>query len=213
MKELGTMLKAPVHDSKGKMVSEIELKSEIFESKIVESLVHQMVRLHLAEKRGGNASTKTRKDVRGGGVKPWRQKGTGRARAGSIRSPLWRGGGVVFGPSPRDFSFKVPKKAKRLALKSALSAKAKDSQILVLKSFNLKEPKTKDVFEVLKKINAKKKTMVILTSKDGLAKKSIKNIPKVKAIDVEQINVYDVVDNEILIFTQDALGALSEVLE
>ncbi|MDO8886061.1 50S ribosomal protein L4 [Candidatus Oleimmundimicrobium sp.] len=207
------MLKVPVHDHKGKIISEVELKPEIFESKIVESLVHQMVKLHLAEKRSGNASTKTRKDVSGGGIKPWKQKGTGRARAGSIRSPLWKGGGTVFGPTPRDYSFKVSKKAKRLALRSALSAKAKDFQILVLKNFNLKKPKTKDVVEVLKNVSVGKKTTMVLTSKDEIAKKSIKNIQKVKAIDVEQINVYDVLDNEILIFTQDALNALSEVLK
>ncbi|HDP70139.1 MAG TPA: 50S ribosomal protein L4 [Actinobacteria bacterium] len=206
------MLRLPVHDHKGKVVSEIELNSEIFESKIVEPLVYQAVRLHLAKARSGNASTKTRKDVRGGGVKPWRQKGTGRARAGSIRSPLWRGGGVVFGPTPRDFSFKISKKARRLALKSALSAKAKDSQILVLKDFGLKEPKTKDAIEVLKAINIGKKTTVVLGSEDSVAKKSIRNIQKVKVVDIEQINVYDVLDNDVLVFTQDALSALSEVL-
>jgi len=206
------MLKLPVRDNKGKIVSEIELNSEIFESKIVESLVHQAVRLHLAKKRSGNASSKTRKDVRGGGIKPWRQKGTGRARAGSIRSPLWKGGGTVFGPTPRDFSFKIPKKAKRLALKSALSAKAKNSQILILKDFGLKEPKTRDAAKVLSSIGSGRKMTVILTSKDEVAKKSIRNIPKIKAVDVEQINVYDVLNNEVLVLTQDALGVLSEGL-
>ncbi|MDI6800073.1 MAG: 50S ribosomal protein L4 [Actinomycetota bacterium] len=206
------MLKLPVHDRDGKIVGEVELDPNIFDSKIVESLVHQAVKLHLAKARGGNASTKTRSEVRGGGVKPWRQKGTGRARAGSIRSPLWKGGGSVFGPSPRDFSFDMPKKARRLALKSVLSMKAKDAKIMVVKDFAMTEPKTKEVVSILSKLGAPKKVTVVVAADDVNTQKSMRNIPSVKSIEAAQLNVYDALNNEALLLTEAALGKITEVL-
>lgn len=206
------MLKLPIHDRDGEVVGQAELDPNIFESKIVESLVHQAVTLYLAKARGGNASTKTRGEVRGGGVKPWRQKGTGRARAGSIRSPLWRGGGTVFGPSPRDFSFDMPKKARRLALKSVLSMKAKDSKIILLKDFGIDSPKTKEAVAILSKLGAPKKVTVVVAAGDMNAQKSMRNIPNVKSIEAAQLNIYDALNNEALLMTEAALAKISEVL-
>jgi large subunit ribosomal protein L4 len=205
-------MKLIVRDAKGKKVGEIEAKSEVFDSKVNEAVVHQVVRAQLAASRAGTASTKTRAEVRGGGRKPWRQKGTGRARAGSIRSPIWVGGGIVFGPKPRDYSFKVPKKIKRLALRSVLTMKAKKNQILVVKDFGLKEPKTKKALEVLKKLGISGKTTLVLENGQDIIEKSVRNIPGIKVIKVDNINVYDLLDNETLVFTPTALERIEEVL-
>ncbi len=206
------MLKLPIRDRDGNVVGEAELASSIFESKIVESLVHQAVTLHLAKGRGGNASTKTRKEVRGGGIKPWRQKGTGRARAGSIRSPLWKGGGVVFGPHPRDFSFDMPKKARRLALKSVLTMKAKDDKIILVKEFAMAAPKTKEAASILSKVGAPKRVTVVVGADDMTVQKSMRNLPNVKSIEASQLNVYDALNNEALLITETALAKITEVL-
>lgn len=207
------MMEVPVLDAKGKKVGQVELEPRIFECEVNEAAVHQVVRARLAASRLGTSSTKTRGEVRGGGAKPWRQKGTGRARAGSIRSPLWRGGGVVFGPTPRDYSFSVPKKVKRLALRSALSIKAKSSELLVVDDFDLKEPKTKWALEVLRNLKVPKKATVVIAGGQENLEKSLRNIPGIKIIYVSEINPYDVLDNEVLIFTRDALGALTEVVK
>jgi large subunit ribosomal protein L4 len=205
-------MKLIVRDAKGKKVGEIEAKPEVFDSKVSEAAVHQVVRAQLAAARAGTASTKTRVEVRGGGRKPWRQKGTGRARAGSIRSPIWVGGGVTFGPKPRDYSFKVPKKVKRLALRSVLTMKAKKDQILVVKDFGLKEPKTKKAVEVFKKLGISGKTTLVLENNQEVIEKSVRNIPGVRVIKVDNINVYDLLDNETLVFTPAALERVEEVL-
>jgi large subunit ribosomal protein L4 len=205
-------MKLIVRDAKGKKVGEIEAKPEVFDSKVSEAAVHQVVRAQLAAARAGTASTKTRVEVRGGGRKPWRQKGTGRARAGSIRSPIWVGGGVTFGPKPRDYSFKVPKKVKRLALRSVLTMKAKKDQILVVKDFGLKKPKTKKAVEVFKKLGILGKTTLVLENNQEVIEKSVQNIPGVKVVKVDNINVYDLLDNETLVFTPAALERVEEVL-
>jgi large subunit ribosomal protein L4 len=207
------MVEVPVLDAKGRKVDQVKLEPRIFESEVNEAAVHQVVRAQLAASRLGTSSTKTRSEVRGGGAKPWRQKGTGRARAGSIRSPLWRGGGVVFGPTPRDYSFTVPKKVKRLALRSALSMKAKSSELLVVDDFNIKEPKTKLALEVLRNLKVSKKATVVIVEGQENVEKSLRNIPGIKTIYVSEVNPYDVLDNEVLIFTRDALGALTEVVK
>ncbi|MEW6188810.1 MAG: 50S ribosomal protein L4 [Actinomycetota bacterium] len=207
------MLKLPVLSARGKKIDEVELNPQIFESEVNESLLHQVIRSQRAAMRSGTASTKTRNEVRGGGAKPWRQKGTGRARAGTIRSPLWRGGGVVFGPKPRDYSFSVPKKVKKLALKSALSAKARDSELIILDHFKLKRPKTKEAVRVLKNLKVTKKTTVVVAEGNEDVKRAIRNIPFAKVIEVSEVNPYNVLDNDVLILTRDALNRLTEVLQ
>ncbi|MDI6822356.1 MAG: 50S ribosomal protein L4 [Actinomycetota bacterium] len=207
------MLKLPVLSARGKKIDEVELNSQIFECEVNEPLLHQVIRSQCAAMRSGTASTKTRNEVRGGGAKPRRQKGTGRARAGTIRSPLWRGGGVVFGPKPRDYSFSVPKKVKKLALKSALSAKARDSELIILDHFKLKQPKTKEAVKVLKNLKITKKTTVVVTERNEEVNRAIRNISYVRVIEVSEVNPYNVLDNDVLILTRDALNRLTEVLQ
>ncbi len=206
------MLKLPVYNIKGEETEKIELNSSVFECEANEVAVHQTVRAFLASIRAGTADTKTRKEVRGGGRKPWKQKGTGRARAGSIRSPIWKGGGVVFGPTPRDYSFSVPKKVKKLALKSALSAKAKNSELVIVDGFNLDEMKTKKANEVLKNIGADKKTTVVISPKEEQAERAIRNLPNVNLIYTPELNPYFVLDNEVLVLTREALNEITGVL-
>lgn len=205
-------MKVPICDKNGKKIDEINLSPLLFEEKINESAIYQTVRAQRAALRQGAASTKTRSEVSGGGVKPWRQKGTGRARAGSIRSPLWTGGGVVFGPKPRDYTHSVSKKVKKLALRSALSAKAKNSQIVVIDNFDITEPATKKANEVLKKIDALKNTTVVLTKDEEVVAKSVRNIPKVKVCPVGSLGAYSVLDNDLLVFTRKSLTQLMEAL-
>lgn len=206
------MSKLAVLDSKGNKVGEVELTKKVSDCKVSESAIHQTVKAYLASQRAGSASTKTRSETRGGGTKPWRQKGTGRARAGSIRSPLWVGGGVTFGPKPRDYSFSVPKKIRKLALKSALKVKADQKSLLVLDKFELKEPKTKKAVEILKKLEAEEKTMVVLDKKDDVVEKSVQNISFISTILVNELNSYYVLWCDKLIFTKASLEALTEVL-
>ncbi len=206
------MLKLPVYNIKGEETEKVELNSSVFECEANEVAVHQTVRAFLASIRAGTADTKTRKEVRGGGRKPWKQKGTGRARAGSIRSPIWKGGGVVFGPTPRDYSFSVPKKVKKLALKSALSAKAKNSELVIVDGFNLDEMKTKKANEVLKNIGADKKITVVISPKEEQAERAIRNLPNVNLIYTPELNPYFVLDNEVLVLTHEALNEITGVL-
>jgi large subunit ribosomal protein L4 len=166
----------------------------------------------MAAARRGTASTKTRAEVRGGGRKPWRQKGTGRARIGSIRAPHWVGGGVVFGPSPRDYSFSVPKKMRRLALKGILSAKAKEGNLIVLDDFGLEAPKTKEAVQILKNLNVDKKATVIVGEDQFSAVQSVRNIDKVRVIFSSELNAYDLLDNEYIVVTRAALGSIEEGL-
>ncbi len=167
--------------------------------------------MQLANKRVGTASVKTRAEVSGGGRKPFRQKGTGRARAGSIRSPLWRGGGIVFGPQPRDYSYRLPRKVRRLALKSALSSKFKNDSIIVVDALNFEAPKTKLMVETLQNLKAGRKALVVTADGDQNVSKSARNIPGVKPLRADFVNVYDLLNYDTLLITKDAVARLEEV--
>ena len=188
-----------------------ELKEEIFGVPPRPHLLHQAVVAHQANKRAGTASTKSKGLVRGGGKKPWRQKGTGRARAGSIRSPIWVGGGTIFGPTPRDYSYRMPKKARREALLSALSLKRKEGKIIVVAGFDLAETKTKLMRQALEELQVKS-ALIVLSDNDDKVMLSVRNLPKVKALRVDGLNVYDLLRYEHLIMTEPALKLIEERL-
>ncbi|NOR15095.1 MAG: 50S ribosomal protein L4 [Candidatus Aminicenantes bacterium] len=206
------MSKVQVFDTSGKKVKEITAPKEVFETPVKEHLIYEAVVNYRANQRRGTAATKTRAMVRGGGRKPWRQKGTGRARAGSTRSPLWRSGGTSFGPQPRDYSYSMPKKAKRLALKSALAAKLADEQLLVLDNLEFKEPKTKEGAQLLSNLKLNSALFVDSHANKNLIL-SLRNIPKAKAVDYNQLNVYDVLNYKGLVFSQKAFDSLMEKLK
>lgn len=205
------MPKAALYNTKGEQVGEIELSDDVFGVEVRPDIMHRAVVNYLANQRQGTSSTLTRGEVSGGGRKPWRQKGTGRARHGSIRSPLWRKGGIVFGPKPRSYKFTLPKKLKRYALKSALSSKVADNQIIVLESLYMEAPKTKTMAEILKNIRAAKKALIVLPGKDENVEKSARNIPGVKTASVNTLNVYDVLNHGSLIITKEAVERVEEV--
>lgn len=206
------MPKVALYNMEGKQIGDIELNEAIFGAKINEALMHQVVVNQLANRRQGTAATKTRSFVRGGGRKPWRQKGTGRARVGSIRSPLWVGGGVTFGPAPRNYSYRIPKKARRQALKSALSAKVRDGKLIVLDQLTIEQPKTKLMVNVLKALNAEKKPLIVIGDWDTNIELATRNILKALLLKSSGLNVYDVLNHDQVIFTKDALTKLEEVL-
>ena len=206
-------MKTGLFNAKGKKVKEIELESSVFDIKANVGVVHQVVTAQRAAARSGNASTKMRSEVRGGGTKPWRQKGTGRARAGSIRSPLWKGGGTTFGPTPRDFSKKVPKKLKKLALRSVLSSKAKNDNLIVIDEFGLKKPATKEAVKILSGLKIQGRATVVISNDDVATKKSIRNLFYARALAVSELNLYDLVDCSKLVITKDALEKITEVLK
>ena len=195
----------------GKSVEEIELNKEIFDIEINEHAVYLVVKNILANKRQGTHSAKTRAEVRGGGRKPWRQKGTGRARQGSIRSPQWRGGGVVFAKKPRDYSYTTPKKVRRLALKSVLTSKAQENEIIVLDDFKLEEAKTKNFKKVLDNVNANRKALVVIADNDENIKRASRNMENVKTTMAQNINVYDILKYNSFVVTKDALKVIEEV--
>ena len=205
------MPKVALYNKEGEEVGDINLVDEIFAAEIKEDVMHDVVNMQLASKRRGTASAKKRGEVRGGGRKPYRQKGTGRARAGTTRSPLWVGGSVIFGPKPRDYSYKLPKKVKRKALKSALSAKLRDGELVVVDSFELDQPKTKEVVGLLENLKVNKKAMLVTKGSDKNVYKSSRNIPGVRSIEAENINVYDILKYEHLILTKDAVNRIEEV--
>lgn len=204
------MATVQVYNMDGKPVEELQLNDAVFGVEVNENVMHQAVLLHLANARQGTQSTKTRAEVRGGGAKPWRQKGTGRARQGSIRAPQWTGGGVVFAPKPRDYSFKLNKKAKRLALKSALTSKVNDEKMKVVDSLALDEIKTKKMVEVLDNLEVSK-ALIVLKDKDENITLSARNIPNIKTAYVNTINVYDLLKYDTFIVTKDAVAAIEEV--
>jgi len=199
-----------VKDIKGNSVGTIELNDEIFGVKSNEHAVHMAVVQYLANQRQGTKSTKTRAEVRGGGRKPWRQKGTGRARQGSTRSPQWTGGGVVFAPKPRDFSFKLNKKLKRLALKSVLSDKVKQDKLVVLDSLELPEIKTKAMADICTTLKLNK-ALIVMEGVNTNVKLSARNIPYIKTAGVNTINVYDILHHDSLVITKDAVLKMQEV--
>jgi large subunit ribosomal protein L4 len=204
------MANVKVFNMSGSEVGSIDLNDSIFAAEVNEHVMHMAVVQYLANQRQGTQSALTRSEVRGGGRKPWRQKGTGRARQGSIRSPQWTGGGVVFAPKPRDYSFKLNKKVKRLALKSALTTKVNEGKLVVVDSFNMEEVKTKVMAGALKAINAEK-ALVVLGDDNKNAQLSARNIPSVKTASVSTINVYDILKYDSLVVAKDAVAKIEEV--
>ena len=205
------MPKVALYDITGSQIGDVELRDDIFGVEINTHVMYEAVKNYLANQRQGTQSAKTRAEVRGGGRKPWRQKGTGRARQGSIRSPQWKGGGVVFAPKPRDYSYKLPKKIKRLALKSALSSKVQDQEIIVVDNLVLDRPKTKDMIKALSNLNAGKKTLVVIPERDENVILAARNIPGVKTAYVNTINVYDILNCDSFLITKDAVNKVEEV--
>ena len=189
-----------------------QLKEQIFGVKTRPHLLHQAVAMQLSNRRAGTASTKTKGFVRGGGKKPWKQKGTGRARAGSIRSPLWVGGGTIFGPLPKDYSYRLPKKARREALLSALSLKNRDGKIIVLDKLEMAEAKTKLMRKMLEDLQIKN-ALILIPQSDEKVERSARNLHTVKVLRAEGLNVYDLLRYRQILFTQEALRRVSERLE
>jgi large subunit ribosomal protein L4 len=204
------MPKIDILDVKGNVVGDVELSEAVFGIEPNEPVVHEVVVALLANRRQGTRSAKTRSEVRGGGRKPWRQKGTGRARAGTIRSPLWKGGGVIFAPKSRDYSKKVNKKVRNLAMKSVFSAKAQDQELRVLDSIAFEAPKTKEMIAVLNNININK-ALIVLPENDANVIRSANNIPDVATTTVQELNVYDMLKYDYLIMTKAALEKIEEV--
>ena len=203
----------PVYNMDGKQVGEMNLADSIFAAEINKPLMHQAVVMQLATRRLGTAKAKTRGEVRGGGAKPWRQKGTGRARHGSRRSPLWTGVGVVFPPQPRSYGFKMPKKAWRQALRSALAAKVEDGKLVVLENLAFEAPKTKAAVGVLTNLKlADATTLVVMAEKDENVTKSMRNLPGVMTMKAEGLNVYDILRHDHLLLTKEAVGRIEEAL-
>ncbi|MBL7129917.1 MAG: 50S ribosomal protein L4 [Candidatus Omnitrophica bacterium] len=203
----------PVVDTSGKEVEKIELDPRIFDARVSEGSIYRTVHNYLANNRSRAASTKTRGEVSGGGKKPWRQKGTGRARVGSIRNPLWRHGGTVFGPHPRDFSYSLPKKIKKLALRSILNNRALNNDMVVLNALMLESSKTKTFVDILKKLKLKDKTLLVINSFSENIMLSVRNIPDVQLVDSKRINAYDVLRFKKVLITKDALHAIIERLK
>lgn len=201
-----------VYSSSGEQVGEMQLSDKVFGEQINEAVIHEVVVNQMANSRVGTSSTKGRGEVSGGGRKPWRQKGTGRARVGSTRNPLWRGGGVVFGPKPRDYSYSIPKKVRRLAFRSALSAKLAEDKMVVLEELNFEEPKTKNMVEILKRFSADKKAIVVTGSRNENVEKSARNIAGVLPRTSDRLSVLDLVTYDKLVLTKDAVVRLQEVL-
>ena len=205
------MLKTNVYDMSGKQVGEIELPEALFGVEVNQSVVHDVVKNHLANVRQGTQSALTRAEVSGGGRKPWRQKGTGRARQGSTRAPQWTHGGIVFAPKPRDYSYTLNKKTRRLALKSALSAKASEQNIVVIDSIKMESVKTKDFAAFLKAVGCDTKTLVVTAAPEMNVVKSGRNIPGCEITFANLINVYDIVNASKLVVDKAALAKIEEV--
>ena len=205
------MANVSVYNMEGKEVGTIELNDAVFGVKVNEHLVHMAVVQQLANNRQGTQKAKTRSEVSGGGRKPWRQKGTGHARQGSTRSPQWTGGGVVFAPVPREYSFKINKKEKRAALKSALSDKVANGKLVVVDALTFDAPKTKEFAKVMTNLNVNDKALVVLNDNNENVVLSARNIPTVKTSLTNTINVYDVVNAKTLVLTQDAVKTIEEV--
>ncbi len=204
------MPKVALHDITGAQVGDIELSEEVFAAPVNKAVMHEVVRAYLANQRQGTQSALTRAQVRGGGAKPWRQKGTGRARQGSTRSPQWRHGGVVFAPKPRDYRINVNKKVKRLAMRSALTSKVSEHELIVFNALDIAAPKTKEMVKVLKALNVDG-ALIVLKEKDEIVERATGNIPGVKTTLVGTLNVYEILKYSKLILTEDALKMVEEV--
>ncbi|CAM3088330.1 50S ribosomal protein L4 [Paenibacillus sediminis] len=206
------MPKVALYNVSGSQVGEIELNDAVFGIEPNVHVLHEAVVMQQASLRQGNHKVKGRSEVRGGGRKPWKQKGTGRARQGSIRAPQWKGGGVVFGPTPRSYAYKLPKKVRRLAIKSALSSKVVDNEIIVLDQLTLSAPKTKEFAAILNNLKVDRKALVVAPSYDENVALSARNIPGVKFVAADGINVLDVLTYDKLIITKEAVQKVEEVL-
>lgn len=205
------MPKVTVYNVEGSQVGELELSDGVFGIEPNTHVLHSAVVLQLASLRQGTHKVKGRSEVRGGGRKPWKQKGTGRARQGSIRAPQWKGGGTVFGPTPRSYGFKLPRKVRRLAIKSALSSKVAGGGIIVLDQLSMSQPKTKDFAKILNNLKVERKALVVTKDFDDNVALSARNIPGVKFVAADGINVYDVMVHDQLIITKDAVAKVEEV--
>lgn len=205
------MPKVALYNVSGNQVGDIDLKDEVFGIEINESVLHDAVVMQLASRRLGTSSTKSRGEVSGGGRKPWRQKGTGRARAGTSRSPLWRGGAITFGPKPRSYKYSLPKKVRRLALKSALSSKVESGNIIVVDEMVLAQPKTKEMVNILSNLKVDRKALVVTIDNDNVIL-SARNIPGVTPMEATGLNVYDILAHDKLVITKDAVAKVEEVL-
>lgn len=210
VKKIGAV---PMYNSKGKEVGKFELDKELFTGEVNKGVLYQFILMYNANQRGGNASTKTRSDVSGGGKKPWRQKGTGRARAGSNRSPLWRGGGKVFGPHPRDFHYDIPKKIKKVALLSSLNAKVLDEKLIGIESVELAEAKTKQFQAILNALKLKGKSLFVLDAVDEKVKRACRNIQKTSLKNYRDFNPVDVLNCDTVVMSKAALEKLPERLK
>lgn len=205
-------MQVPVYNIKGDQVSEAELRDDIFAAAINEGLMHQALVRQLANARLGTHGTKTRGDVRGGGRKPWRQKGTGRARQGSIRAPHWRGGGTVFGPTPRSYSQKMPRKMRRQALRSALSIKASESQVKVLDTLEMSAPKTKEMLDVLQNLGVETSALILLPQRNEEILRSVRNLPRVRTLVAQYLNVRDLLKYDCILMPLASLEVIERIL-
>ncbi|WP_026569045.1 50S ribosomal protein L4 [Sediminibacillus terrae] len=206
------MPKVALYNQGGSQVGDLELNDAVFGIEPNTHVLHEAVVMQRASLRQGTHDVKNRSEVRGGGRKPWRQKGTGRARQGSIRSPQWVGGGTVFGPTPRSYSYKLPKKVRRLALKSALSSKVNEESLVVLDSLAFDAPKTKEVVNVLAALNVDGKALIVTADQDEVVARSANNLPNVKVLTVSEVNVLDLLTHDKLILTKEAAEKAGEVL-
>jgi len=205
-------MRVDVFDKNGSKVSELDLNDKIYSGEVKEHLFYEVVKMQLANRRSGTASTKTRAFVSGGGVKPWKQKGTGRARSGSNRSPVWRHGGTVFGPKPRDYSYKVPKRVAKEALMAALRLKLKDGLLKVVDTLELAQPKTKAALEMLRK-SAPTNALIVIDGENRNLNLAVRNLKDYKVIDARGINVYDLLDYDNLIITRSALEKVEAIVQ
>lgn len=206
------MASTTLYDIEGKSVSELKLKDDLFGISPNQNVIYEYVKAYLANQRQGTVCKKTRSTMRGGGTKPWRQKGTGRARAGTINSPIWVGGGRTFGPFPRDYTFRIPKKIKRLALKSAFSLKANENKIKIIQDITLDQPKTKSIVHILKNLNVSNSKCLLLDEpQDDKLYRSCRNIKNLTYRKVRTVNPYDLLNSEFLLLTQKGLQVLEEV--
>ncbi|WP_099156795.1 50S ribosomal protein L4 [Virgibacillus ndiopensis] len=206
------MTKVALFNQSGSQVGDVELNDSVFGIEPNTHVLHEAVVMQRASLRQGTHDVKNRSEVRGGGRKPWRQKGTGRARQGSIRSPQWVGGGTVFGPTPRSYSYKLPKKVRRLALRSALASKVKEDNLVVLESIAIDAPKTKEVVKMLDALNVDTKVLIVTAEKDETVIRSANNLQTVKVLTVEEVNVLDLLTHDKLILTKEAAEKAGEVL-
>ena len=205
-------MQVPVYNIQGEQVKEADLRDDIFVAPVHEGLMHQALVRQMANAHLGTHKVKARGEVAGGGRKPWRQKGTGRARQGSIRAPHWRGGGTVFGPTPRSYEVKMPRKMRRAALRSALTVKAADSQLVLVDSFEMAEPKTKQMLEILQNLKIDSSALILLPASDDAILRSVRNLPKVRTLVAQYLNVRDLLKYDYVVLPLSSLEIIERIL-